>query len=112
MTKRDRGVIVEPSLLPPYPIIEKIEPPAEQPAARLGETLTLTGHHLDGTGAVAGFVHRLIDPIEIPIGVSANAKQIDVALPSGGAAGGLAAGLYTVTVSLVGPPTLTREDQT
>ena len=92
MTKRDRGVIVEPSLLPPYPIIEKIEPPADQPAARLGETLTLTGHHLDGTGAVAKFVHRLIDPIEIPIGVSANAKQIDVALHPVARRNGLARG--------------------
>jgi hypothetical protein len=104
VTHRDRGVIVEPSLLPPYPTIEKIAPPAEQPAARLGELLELTGHHLDGTSTVARFVHRLIDPHEIPIGASTNTKQIDVTLPSGAAAElAWPAGLYTVTVTLIRP---------
>lgn len=104
VTHRDRGVVVEPSLLPPYATIEKISPPAEQPAARLGEILMLTGHHLDGTSTVARFVHRLIDPHEIPIGVSASAKQIEVTLPSGAAAEiAWPAGLYTVTVSLIRP---------
>ena len=35
--------------------------PTEQPAARLGETVRLAGHHLDGTAAVARFAHRLLD---------------------------------------------------
>ncbi|MCA1572108.1 MAG: DUF4255 domain-containing protein [Chloroflexi bacterium] len=104
VTKRDRGVVVEPSLLPPYPTIEKIEPPPGQPAARLGEPLALIGHHLDGTSTVARFAHRLIGPHEIPIGVSGSAKQIDITLPSGAAAElAWPAGLYTVTVSLIRP---------
>ncbi len=104
LTNRDRGVVVEPSLLPPYPTIERIEPPPGQPAARLGETVSLIGHHLDGTSTVARFVHRLIDPHEIPIGVSTSPKKIDVTLPSGPAAElAWPAGLYTVTVTLIRP---------
>jgi hypothetical protein len=64
----------------------------------------MTGHHLDGTSAVARFVHRLIEPHEIPIGASTNPKRIEVTLPSGGAAEtAWPAGLYTVSVSLVRP---------
>ncbi len=58
---KDRGVVVEPSLLPPYPTIVRVVPPDEQPAARLGETVRLEGHHLDGTSAVVRFAHRLLD---------------------------------------------------
>ena len=50
---RDRGVVVEPSLLPPFPTIERVLPPNDEPAAVLGETVRLSGHHLDGTAAVA-----------------------------------------------------------
>jgi hypothetical protein len=102
VTHRDRGVVVEPSLLPPYPTIEKIEPPAKQPSGRLGDVLKLAGHHLDGTGALAHFVHRLIDPHDIAVGASPDPNGIDVTLPSGaGAELAWPAGLYTVTVSLV-----------
>jgi Pvc16 N-terminal domain len=105
VTKRDRGVVVEPSLLPPYPTIERVVPPDEQPAARLGETVRLAGHHLDGTSAVARFAHRLLDaPNEVVIGTSADRTGIDVPLPSGALAEQQwPAGLYTVTVSLIPP---------
>jgi hypothetical protein len=46
---RDRGVVVEPSLLPPVSTIEEIRLPKEQPVAKLGDTIDLIGHHLDGT---------------------------------------------------------------
>jgi hypothetical protein len=104
ITHLDRGVIVEPSLLPPYPTIGHIVPPAEQPAARLGETVRLEGHHLDGTSATIRLHHRLTDPPEIPIGVSADPSGIDVPLPSGGAAElAWPAGVYTASVSLIRP---------
>jgi hypothetical protein len=105
VTGRDRGVVVEPSLLPPYPTIVRVVPPGEQPAARLGETVTLAGHHLDGTAAVARFAHRLLEtPNEVSIGTSSDAQAIDVPLPSGaGAEQDWPAGIYLVTVSLVRP---------
>ena len=46
---RDRGVVVEPTLIPPLPTIDDVRPPNKQPAARLGDTVDLIGHHLDGT---------------------------------------------------------------
>jgi hypothetical protein len=52
VTGRDRGVVVEPSLLPPFPTIESAVPTSKQPAASVGETVDITGHHLDGTNRV------------------------------------------------------------
>ena len=48
LSGRDRGVVVEPSLEPPLPTLESIAPASGQPVVRLGETIALTGHHLDG----------------------------------------------------------------
>ncbi len=50
LSRRDRGVVVEPSLVPPLPMLEAIVPPGGQPVARLGETIDLIGQQLDGTG--------------------------------------------------------------
>jgi hypothetical protein len=104
-TGRDRGVVVEPSLLLPYPTITRVAPPADEPAARLGETVRLAGHHLDGTSAVVRFAHRLLDdPNEVVIGASTDPTGIDVPLPSGaGAEQDWPAGVYVVSVSLVRP---------
>ena len=104
-TGKDRGVVVEPGLLPPYPTIVRVEPPDSQPAARLGETVRVAGHHLDGTSTVVRFAHRLLaEPNEVTIGASTDTTGIDVPLPSGGtAAQDWPPGVYVVTVSLVRP---------
>lgn len=47
-TGRDEGIKVQPSLTPSYPTITGITPENHQPSIRLGETLTITGHNLDG----------------------------------------------------------------
>lgn len=47
-TGRDRGVFVTPDVVPPFPTLLTVEPDGRQPAARLGEPVDLTGHHLDG----------------------------------------------------------------
>ena len=103
-TGKDHGVFVDPSLVPPFPTIEQIVPPVG-PGARLGETVRLAGHDLDGTSAVAHFAHRLLDtPNDVTIGTSSDPTGIDVALPSGPAAeAAWSAGVYTVTVSLIRP---------
>jgi hypothetical protein len=101
----ERDLIVEPSLLPPYPTITRVEPDDSQPAARLSEHVRLAGHHLDGTGAVARFAHRLLDePNEITIGASTDPSGIDVTLPSGPTAEqDWPAGVYLVSVELTRP---------
>lgn len=43
----DKGIIAQTNLTPPFPTLETVEPPYQQPSVRLGEVLTLRGHHLD-----------------------------------------------------------------
>ncbi|WP_141340271.1 DUF4255 domain-containing protein [Bradyrhizobium sp. USDA 3458] len=46
-TGRDAGAIVNPDLLPRTPALIALQPPANRPAIRLGDRLTLIGHRLD-----------------------------------------------------------------
>lgn len=73
--RRERGVVVQPSLVPPVPMLEAVVPPDEQPVAKLGDTINLVGHHLDGTERTALLSNDRFD-IEEPI----------VAADTGGAA--------------------------
>lgn len=50
VTKRDRGVVAQADLLPPFPTIQSVLPVNGQPAATAGATVEVSGHHLDGTG--------------------------------------------------------------
>ena len=108
----DEGVFVNPSIVPPYPTIETVEPPSPQPAARLGDTVTVSGHDLEGTSTVVRFAHRLLEtPNEIAIGTSTDATGIDVAIPSGPTAEqDWPAGVYSVTVSLIRPSDTTPRE--
>jgi hypothetical protein len=45
-----RHVCVHPDLLPPLPTIDAVIPDRGQPVAQIGATISLNGHHLDGTG--------------------------------------------------------------
>jgi hypothetical protein len=105
VTNRDRGVVVTPGLVPPYPTIERVEAPDGQPAARLGDTIRLHGHHLDGTALDVSFAHRLLDdPHVVSVGVHDDPAEIAVGLPSGAIAEQeWPAGLYTVSVSVIRP---------
>jgi Pvc16 N-terminal domain len=49
-----RGIAVGPDLMPAFPTLETVAAPTPQVAAHLGDTLTVTGHHLDGSN------HRLL----------------------------------------------------
>ena len=44
-----RGVIAEPSICAALPTIQSVVPTNKQPAATVGATVDITGHHLDGT---------------------------------------------------------------
>jgi hypothetical protein len=57
MTNRDRGVIVQPNLLPPFPTLEEAVPPNAQTVVIMGDNLTLTGHHLTGATINGAFRH-------------------------------------------------------
>jgi len=102
---REAGVAVHPDLLPPLPTLSTVEPPASQPAARLGDMVRLTGVHLDGTSVEVVFGHPLLaTPNVRTIGTNTDPSAIDVALPTGAAADqDWPAGIWTVTVHLVRP---------
>ena len=101
---RDRGVVVEPSLIPPVPMIEAVNPPGRQPVARLGETIDLAGHHLDGTGRQARLIHErfAIDEVLPASNADTAAVLLQFAIPIGRAAD-FPVGLYQVSAQVVRP---------
>lgn len=107
VTGRDRGVVVEPNLLPPYPTVVSVVRKGfeAQPAFRLGETLLLKGHHLEGTAVVASFSHPLLDtPRTINLGINTDGSVVEVKLPATVAAQqNWPAGVWTVGVDLIRP---------
>lgn len=81
-TGRDAGVAVQANLLPPFPTLTAISPANGQPAARMGETITLTGHHLDGDAVNVRFVDpRTREAVILPVVPGRTAGQVRVALP-------------------------------
>jgi hypothetical protein len=95
-----RHIEARPSLVPPFPEIESIELFKSQVAAQLGETITLQGHDLDGSG------HMLL-LTNVRLGVSAailpaatpEATKVTFTLPVQTAA--FPAGTYAATLQLV-----------
>jgi hypothetical protein len=102
---REQGVVAEASLIPPYPMLTDTVLPHHQVAAQQGDTITLQGHHLEGSSLRVRFAHpRLANPIEINLGINANGERIDVALPNDAAAHiAWPPGTWDVTVILQRP---------
>lgn len=86
-TGRDRGVVVNADLLPPLPTLKTATPPLQQSGARLGETVTLSGVRLSGTGHQLRLLHRLLPlPLTLaPASVNAAGTEITFVLPAGAA---------------------------
>ncbi len=81
-TGRDEGVISQPSLIPPYPTLQEAIPPNRQIAVRMGEILTLRGHHLDGDQVTARFTHiRSSGTLELPVSPGATSIECQVQIP-------------------------------
>ena len=49
VTNRERGIVAEPSLVAALPGITAVQPPDARTGALLGDTVTVVGHHLDGS---------------------------------------------------------------
>jgi hypothetical protein len=93
----DTGVQSQADLTPPFPTIVAVAPPGSQPSARLGDTLTLTGFHLDGDTVLARFASsRLAGAIDVSPVAGGTATRLAVPLPDDPA--GWPAGLWTVEV--------------
>jgi len=104
-TGRDRGVVVQPDLLPPGPTILSIAPPNRQSAALGGDLISLTGVRLEGSGARARLRHRLLAaPLEIVATVATGGASAAFTLPAGAPAQtGLPAGLMQLSLVLTPP---------
>jgi hypothetical protein len=101
VTQRDRGVVVNPDLLPPLPTLFTAEPPAKKNSAALGDTVTITGVRLAGSGHRIELTHRLLAaPIElVPTAPNAAATSIDFTLPNdAGAQTVFASGQWAVSL--------------
>ena len=105
VTGREAGITATPGLIPPYPGLTGVEPPNRQLAAVLGDTITLHGHHLNGTNLEARFEHVLLEnPVPVAIGSNLNSERVDVTLPNNVAAiTGWPPGSWRVSLSLQRP---------
>jgi hypothetical protein len=91
----DGGVSAQADLTPPFPAISDVEPPKQQASAKLGDSLTISGFHLDGdTVSVRFSSSRLTVPRVVP--ATGTAQEVTVTVPNDQA--NLPAGFYTVAV--------------
>jgi hypothetical protein len=82
VTKRDTGVVVQAGMLPPYPALDLLTPPSKQTAARMGETITLEGHHLAGDQVFVRFVEpQSRRVLELAAAAGATDTLVDVQVP-------------------------------
>jgi len=99
--KMDSGIQSQPNLTPPSPTsptLTAVTLPKKQPSARLGDTITLEGFHLDGDTVTPQFKHpRLKDfpPVDPPRKVTAT--SMTVRIPDD-APEKWASGVYTVSL--------------
>lgn len=99
---QDRGVSSQGNLIPPFPALSAVTPPGQQPSARLGDTLTLSGFMFDGSAVGVVFNHPLWStPTELAPNAGLTANQLTVTLPSNAAS--WPAGLYAVAVLVQRP---------
>jgi Pvc16 N-terminal domain len=91
----DRGVTAQSNLLSPFPTIDSITMPKQQPSVLLGDTITLAGRNLSGDQVSVQFSNpRLAAPLVLPAGAGSSDSGITVAIPNDPA--NWLAGLYTV----------------
>jgi hypothetical protein len=97
-TGHDRGVMVEPSLLPPYPTIETVSPTSKQAAATVGVTVDITGHHLDGTNrSILLSSTRLQIEEEAPAVLGESSTSVQFVVPD------IPVGVYQLSLRVVRP---------
>jgi hypothetical protein len=115
----DAGVTAQADLTPPFPTLVSLALPNQQPAARLGDTLSVAGHHLTGDNLRLRFAHpRLAAPLIVPPPalISRSATQVTFRLPDTGddpaVPANWPAGFYTLAAEIetAGQPTRTTND--
>lgn len=102
-----RDITVQPNLLPPFPTLTAVLPPNGQPAANLGDTVTVQGNNLAGaTGVLLINSLRQIQQSIAPL-LNAGTTSFQFTPPNLSAPGELAAGIYNLAAQIPsGPDTL------
>ncbi len=102
-TKRERGVIAEPGLIPSVPMIDDVVPADGQPVVLLGETVRLEGHHLNGTGREVVISNARFEIDEtLPATGSDSAASMEFVIPTSRAAE-FPVGVYRVSARVLRP---------
>jgi hypothetical protein len=82
-TQRETGVQVQSDLTAATPTIAAVIPPQRNPSARLGDTITLTGHHLDGANRAVMLTNQRLDvEQEVPALVGAASDFVEFTVPA------------------------------
>lgn len=103
ITQRERGVVVQPSLLPPLPSIQQVIPPGGQAVIRLGDVVGLSGFHLDGASRQVALSNSRFSIDEtLPATGAVSESLMQFTIPAARSAD-FPAGLYQVAASLVLP---------
>ncbi len=76
-----RGISARTGLIAHVPTLDQLQLPNQQPSAILGDTLTLTGHDLDGTDIGVVFNNPLTGPVERQPEPGSTAVQLSVKIP-------------------------------
>lgn len=93
LTMKDRGVVVQSSLVPPYAALDAVTPETGQLAVRMGERVTLSGRNLEGDSVAARFTHvRSSAQLELGSEPNPTATSFEVRMPVDPPAGPLPPG--------------------
>ncbi|MEQ1903085.1 MAG: DUF4255 domain-containing protein [Pirellulaceae bacterium] len=103
--KDDSGVGAQGDLISPFPtltnVLPDVDPPGSQTIALLGDTLILSGHHLDGTEVAVELKHpRVPQPLQLPT-IIATATTIKITIPNQPQT--FPVGIYTVAAVIKRP---------
>jgi len=80
---KDKGAPANTGLISPFPTLDQVQLPDQQPSARLGDLLTLTGHDLDGTNIGVVFNNPLwTAPVEVLPEPGGTAAQLSEKIPN------------------------------
>jgi len=99
--EREEGVVVTPSLVPPYPTLESVNVAAHETPSTLqaGDLVTVRGHHLAGTSrflVLRNDVFKLAHEIALPDGSDDTVLDFTASLPAS-----LPAGLYRLELRVL-----------
>ena len=101
-TQRDEGVFVTPSLVPPFPTLESALTTAHANAStiRLGDVVTVHGHHLAGT-ARAILLRNDRFGIDTEVAVPDGTEETELVFTVPSTPADLAAGVYTLALRVI-----------